>query len=210
VAALTATVLAFALVALSVLAPAAYADGDPASDVLATQRLFLSSDANVPVRQQLQLAAMLKQTVHEGYALRVAIVGSPSDLGSISALWRRPQTYARFLGSELQLVFHGTVLVVMPNGYGTDVTASGTRTASGEAELAVPGQHLGSAAIAAVEKLASSAGAPAAAPAVRAPTVTGHTPIMPWLVFGLGFLPLIFAWCLSLRRRPLRLRTRQH
>jgi hypothetical protein len=209
VAALAASVVAPALLAVSVLAPVAYADGDPASDVLATQGLFLSSDANVPVRQQLQLAAMLKQTVHEGYPLRVAIVGSPSDLGSISSLWRRPQTYARFLGSELKLVFHGTVLVVMPNGYGTDVTASGTRTASGEAELPLPGQHLGSAAIAAVEKLASSADAPVAAPAVRAPTVTGHTPILPWLVFVVGFLPLILAWGLSLRRQPLRLHTRR-
>jgi hypothetical protein len=61
----------------------------------------------------------------------------------VSALWRHPETYARFLGAELALVYRGTVMVVMPNGYGLDVTASGTRTASGNAELPLPGKQLG-------------------------------------------------------------------
>jgi hypothetical protein len=48
----------------------------------------------------------------------VALIASPSDLGSVTALWRRPQSYADCLGQELSLVYGGPVLVVMPDGYG--------------------------------------------------------------------------------------------
>jgi hypothetical protein len=199
-------VVLLALAVVAAAAPRARADGDPASDVLAVQKLFLPTDANIPVRQQLQLSALVNESARKGYPLRVAIVGSQSDLGSVTALWRRPETYARFLGRELALVYHGTVLVVMPNGYGADVTAPGTRTASGKTELPLPGQHLGSAAIVAVERFAASAGASVTAPDVRAQSVSHSADPLPWLVFGLGFAPLSLAWALSLRRRPLRTR----
>jgi len=193
---------------LAAVAPAARADGDPASDVLAVQKLFLPSDANVPFRQQQELNALLHQAARKHYPLRVAIITSPSDLGSVSALWRQPQNYARFLGSELALVFHGTVLVVMPNGYGTDVTAPGTRIASGETELPLPGNQPGSAAVAAVERLASSAGTPISPPDLSRPTAARSATTPAWLAFGLGFLPLAAAWAFSLRRRPVRLHLR--
>lgn len=208
-----ATSVALTLLAVAVLAaaaPRAYADGDPASDVLAVQKLFLPTDAHIPVRQQLQLSALLRESTQKGYPLRVAIVGSQSDLGSVTTLWRRPETYARFLGSELALVYHGTVLVVMPNGYGADVTAPGTRTASGDTQLPLPGQNLGDAAITAVEKFARAAGAPLIRPTAPRETVPRKSDVLPWLVVGLGFLPLILAWGLSLTRRPLTLRVRQH
>lgn len=191
-------------------AASAAADGDPASDVLAVQKLFLPADANIPVTQQLQLSALLRDSASKGYPLRVAIVGTESDLGSVTALWRQPETYARFLAKELALVFHGTVLVVMPNGYGTALTAPRTRHASGETRLPLPGRHLGSAAITAVGRLAASAGTPVAVPEVHPPTVAQTTDALPWLVFGLGFVPLALAWGLSLRRQPLTLRMRQH
>jgi hypothetical protein len=193
----------FVLVALAGAAARAYADGDPASDVLAVQNLFLPVDAGIPAGDRLELTDLLDQSARRGYPLRVAIVGSPSDLGSVTALWRRPETYARFLGSELALVYHGTVLVVMPNGYGSDVTAAGTRTASGETRLPLPARHLGSAAIAAVERFATSARTPLTPPTARPQAVPRETDVLPWLVFGLGFPPLILAWGLSLKRRPL-------
>jgi hypothetical protein len=191
-------------------AASASADGDPASDVLAVQKLFLPADARIPVSQQLQLSALLSDSARKGYPLRVAIVGTESDLGSVTALWRQPETYARFLGKELALVFHGTVLVVMPNGYGAALTTPRTRHASGEAQLPVPGRQLGSAAIAAVERLAASAGKPVAARQVHPHTVAQTTDALPWLVFGLGFVPLALAWGMSLKRQPLTVRTRQH
>jgi hypothetical protein len=194
-----------ALLVLAMAVPRAYADGDPASDVLASQRLFLPTDADVPASEQL----LLKESAHEGYPLRVAIVGSASDLGSVTQLWRRPETYAHFLGAELALIYHGTVLVVMPNGYGSDVTASGVRTASGETQLPLPDKHFGVAAIAAVERFAKGAHTPLTARAVHTSVTPRPTGPLPWLVFGLGLLPLIGAWGLSLRRQPLTLRSRR-
>lgn len=200
-----------ALTALAGAAASAHADGDPASDVLAVQKLFLPSDANVPARDQLELAGLLNQSARRGYPLRVAIVASANDLGSVTALWRQPENYARFLGSELGLMYHGTLLVVMPNGYGVDVTARGARTASGVVKLRVPGQHLGTAAITAVERFARAAGTPLTQTAgLRTKESSPGSDMLPWLVFGLGFVPLIAAWGLSLRRQPLTLRARQH
>jgi hypothetical protein len=45
---------------------------------------------------------------------------SRSDLGSVTELWRQPQSYARFLDQELSLslVYHGPLLVAMPGGFG--------------------------------------------------------------------------------------------
>jgi hypothetical protein len=197
------TIATAALLLLAVAVPRAHADGDPASDVLASQRLFLPADADVPIRQQLQLSALLNQSAQKGYPLRVAIIGSASDLGSVTQLWRRPKTYAHFLGGELALIYHGTVLVVMPNGYGADVTASGSRTATGETQLPLPGKHLGAAAISAVERFAEGAATPLTPPAMHTHSYERPTSALPWLVLGLGFVPVLAAWRASLKRRPL-------
>ncbi|MBV8430338.1 MAG: hypothetical protein JO244_04200, partial [Solirubrobacterales bacterium] len=99
-------------------APAALADGDPASDVLATQTLFLPQDAQVPLAEQAQLARLLQEAARSGYQIRLALIASPSDLGSITELWRQPATYASFLGQELSLTYRGLLVVIMPNGFG--------------------------------------------------------------------------------------------
>jgi hypothetical protein len=112
-----------ALAAAAWTAPAARADGDPASDVLAVQSIFLPKDANIPLTEQAQLANLVQEADRRGFALRVAIIASTTDLGSVTALWRQPESYARFLGQELALVDRGTLLVVMPNGYGTQALA---------------------------------------------------------------------------------------
>ena len=46
------------------------------------------------------------------------MIASQSDLGSVTALWRQPELYARFLDQELSLAYRGPVLIVMPNGVG--------------------------------------------------------------------------------------------
>ena len=94
------------------------ADGDPASDVLANQALFLPAEAGIPVREQLRLAALLNVASHAGLPIRVAIISSPSDLGAVSGLWDRPRDYARFLGIELSLFGQDRLLAVMPDGVG--------------------------------------------------------------------------------------------
>jgi cytochrome c biogenesis protein CcmG/thiol:disulfide interchange protein DsbE len=116
------------------LASLARADGDPGSDVLVYQPLFVGSAAGLSVNQQIQLADVLKAAARRGSPIRVAIISSRSDLGSVTALWRKPQAYARFLGYELSLAYKQRLLVVMPNGFGFNWP--GHSTASEYRELA--------------------------------------------------------------------------
>ena len=104
--------------ALGFLSPAARADGDPGSDVLVYQNLFVAADANVSVQQQIQLGNLLTEAGKSGFPVRVAVVSQPDDLGAVTALWRKPTAYASFLGTELSLAYAQRLLVVMPNGFG--------------------------------------------------------------------------------------------
>ncbi len=175
----------------------ARADGDPASDVLATQTLYLPQDAGVPAARQAQLGALLSDAARAGYRIRVAVVASPADLGSVTALWRQPQNYARFLGQELGLVYRGPLLVVMPDGYGL-YHAAATRLAPPAAA------QLGTAAIGAVERLAAAGGHDVALPPARAASAAEASSAIPWLVFAIGIALIALAWAGSLRARPLR------
>jgi protein SCO1 len=96
----------------------AHADGDPASDVLVSQSVFLPYDANLSAGQQSGLSALLEAAQKAGFPIRVAMVPSEYDLGSVGVLWDKPATYARFLGIELSLTYDQRLLVVMPNGFG--------------------------------------------------------------------------------------------
>ena len=149
-------------------------DGDPASDVLATQALFLPQDAGATPAERAQLTALLQTAARRGYPIRVALVASSADLGSVTALWRQPQAYARFLGQELAFVHKGPLLVVMPNGLG--LTQLG-RPLPGQAALAAPGagQGLADAAITAVRRLAAAAGHPLPVSSVQAPRAGGSS-----------------------------------
>src|ERR1700733_6210373 len=71
----------------------ARADGDPASDVLVSQTVFLPSDARVSAQQQAQLVGLLQASTQAGFPVRVAVISSDYDLGSVTALWRKPRAY---------------------------------------------------------------------------------------------------------------------
>jgi hypothetical protein len=107
-------VLATALVA----APLARADGDPASDYLLTQRVFVPFDGKVSPARAAQLQQIVLAAKRRGYEIRVALIVTRYDLGAVPSLWRKPHTYARFLSQELFFVYKNRLLVVMPNGYG--------------------------------------------------------------------------------------------
>lgn len=186
------------------LATQALADGDPASDVLTTQTLFIPQDAGIPARQQVQLADLETKAQRSGYRIRVAVIASPSDLGSVTALWRQPQTYANFLGEELSLVYRGALLVVMPNGYGLYGVGGVPMTPSALDGLSLPGTAFGTAAIAAIRRLAAASGHDLPLPAGATPTRAGSTTIIPWIVFALGAMLIALAWTASIRARPLR------
>ncbi len=96
----------------------AAADGDPGSDVLLDQNLFYGADAGVTVKQELGLDRLLNATSSAGAPVRVALISHPDDLGTVTALWGKPQTYADYLGYELSLAYTGRLLIVMPSGVG--------------------------------------------------------------------------------------------
>jgi hypothetical protein len=96
----------------------ARADGDPASDYLIGRTIFLPYDAKVPVSAAQDLTAAVRSANAHHFQVRVALIGSDYDLGSVTALWRKPRTYAHFLGIELSSFYKGRLLVVMPNGIG--------------------------------------------------------------------------------------------
>jgi hypothetical protein len=192
------------LLAAFALAPGlAWADGDPASDVLATQPLFLPQDGGLTVRQEAELGALVTAARTDGYPLRVALIASPTDLGSVTELWRQPENYAHFLGQELSLVYRGTLLVVMPDGfglYGRGASAGGAALAG----LAVAPGGLGARAITAVQHLAAAAGHPLQVSVGLPQRSSGSTDYTALIVLAVGALLILAAWTLSLRARPLR------
>jgi len=111
-------ILALVLLAAAVAAPAARADGDPASDFLLQEQVFYPYYSNTPKAGVAQLKKTVADANKRGYTIRVAVITSPYDLGSLSALWHKPKAYANFLALELAFVYPGRLLVVTPNGYG--------------------------------------------------------------------------------------------
>ena len=109
--------LALVLAACAV-APLAHADGDPASDYLYTQQVFVPLDIKASRQALGDLQRTVAGATKAGFPIRVAVIGSAYDLGAVPALWRKPRTYARFLGAELAFVYKGRLLIVMPNGFG--------------------------------------------------------------------------------------------
>ncbi len=186
------------------------ADGDPASDVLATQALFLPEDAGVPPPQQGQLAELLRTAAGAGYPIRAALIASRSDLGSVTELWREPQTYASFLDQELSLVYRGPLLVVMPNGFG--LSGVGSSAASALAGVRVPPGPggVGAAALTAVQRLSTAAGHPLPVPPLAAtPAARGSSNVVALLALAIGAALIALAWTASLRARPPRLGRRR-
>ena len=149
-AAVAATCLAATLVA-----PPARADGDPASDVLPFDDVYLPlQPVSAPLAQQLKdtVAAANKS----GFTIKVALIATPTDLGSVPVLFGMPGQYAKFLGAELLALYKERLLIVMPAGFGLYLGGAST-----DAELAsLSGIKIGAgsdglalAAIAAVKRL---------------------------------------------------------
>jgi hypothetical protein len=106
------------MLAACMFAAGARADGDPASDYLLGQRIFFPFDAKIPREKQQELSSVVDAANRGGLKIRVALIWSSYDLGAITALWKKPRTYARFLGEELQYVYKQRLLIVMPSGFG--------------------------------------------------------------------------------------------
>jgi hypothetical protein len=177
---LLAVVAAGAVAVAAGLTTTARADGDPASDVLYFQDVFLPYTA-----PSADLAAELKAAVtasnKAGIRLKVAVVGTEQDLGSVPSLFNQQSLYARFLGIELRTFYSHRLLVVMPAGFGiynNGLSVTKETEALGELKIDSPDSDgLTKAAIDAVAKLRDAVGQTASkdvtAPAVKALAATG-------------------------------------
>jgi hypothetical protein len=150
------------LAALAVAPVPARADGDPASDVLLGQNVFYPYQPPVAADLQKALDAETAVAARVHFPIKVALIASPVDLGVITQLFGKPQQYARFLDQEISYQTRQPLLVVMRDGYGTQglpaPAAALVRTlpkpASGRSE------DLARAALAAVPRIARTAGHP--------------------------------------------------
>lgn len=194
--------VAAALIVACTLAGSARADGDPASDYLLATKVFLPFDMKVSKEKQRELIAFVEATNRAGYAIRVAVIGSSYDMGSVVSLWRKPRTYARFLAAELQFIYAKRLLIVMPNGFGVSWRGHPVEREYAVLSKIPIGQSptgLVDAAQAAVSKLAAAAGVEVAAPATG-PGGTGHRRA---LIVAAAIAALVLAVLvrLALRRR---------
>jgi hypothetical protein len=110
--------LLVAVALFCVLGGTARADGDPASDYLLGTQVFIPFDVKVPKASAQELTSLVHDANTSGYTIRVAVIGSAYDMGSVTSLWRKPKPYAKFLGTELMFVYKNRLLIVMPNGFG--------------------------------------------------------------------------------------------
>ena len=110
--------LLVAAAAALVAVPAAFANGDPASDVLLTQKVFVGPEVPVSKGKLDALQKTVDTANAKGYPIRVAVIAFTGDLGTAVSLWRQPQSYSRFLGSELAFVYRNRLLIAMPSGFG--------------------------------------------------------------------------------------------
>jgi hypothetical protein len=161
--------VAILVAAMSLLAwaPAhAFADGDPASDVLLGENVFYPYQPAVSQQIQKALNAQTAAAKRSGFPIKVALIASPVDLGVIPGLFGKPQKYAAFLDQEISFRGKQPLLVVMKTGYGvqglnakaTALAASLAKPASGNSS------DLAAAARTAVTRLADASGHPISSP----------------------------------------------
>lgn len=181
-----------AAIACLLVVPVARADGDPASDYLLGNLTFVPQDANVPNGDAKQLRTVLADAKARGYEIRVALIATTYDMGSVGSLFRKPRLYARFLGQELYFVYKGRLLVVMPNGYavsrGGKLVPPAQRIVGALPAPGTDGPALATGATAAVRKLAAASGITVPLPRV-APTASSGTDV--WLLIGIAGLVVV-------------------
>jgi hypothetical protein len=154
---------AFLAAVLVLCTPApARANGDPASDYLLVQSVFLPFNAKVDPDVTANLSDTIREADNAGFRIKVAVIGSRYDLGTAFSLYNKAQKYAEFLGLELSFQYRDRLLVVMPNGFGYSIDGRaeerGVRTVKG---LPGPGKNTTKqvqAATEAVRKLAAASG----------------------------------------------------
>jgi GNAT superfamily N-acetyltransferase len=156
------------LVGGSVRAGTAAADADPASDVLLVQNAFLPYEPTTPPVLAKALNQALTEIHSTGLQLKVAIIGSPVDLGGIPDLFGQVSRYAAFLETEISYRGPQPLLVVMPDGLSLQAAGSASALTGLAVDAHQQSAGLARTAVLAVERIAAARGHPIAAPALGA------------------------------------------
>ena len=141
-------------------APRAGADADPASDILLGAPAFYPYQPAVSASLQSQLEQKLALLKAKGLNLKVAIIGSPVDLGALPTMFGKPQTYANFLAQEISFNGPQALLVVMPAGFGLAHAGPPSALSGLKVDSAQQSNGLASSAILAVQRIARANGKP--------------------------------------------------
>jgi hypothetical protein len=104
-----------AAIVLGAAVPPAWADGDPASDVLLAQDVYYTYAPPVSARLTKELNALLARARAAGYPMKVALIESVGDLGAYPRLFGDAKDYADLLASEISFNVSPHLLVVMPS-----------------------------------------------------------------------------------------------
>ena len=164
------------VILLAGLVAVAFADIDPASDVLPLQNVFLPYKPKVCTELSTALRKVTADGKKAGYPVKVAVIGSKSDLGGAAYLFGKPQDYAQFLAQELVTyspdfgTTYGSqpLLIAMPSGWG--IVNGGRNAVKTLKQVSIPAgagpNELTRASLGAIPKLARADGHPVAAPKV--------------------------------------------
>jgi hypothetical protein len=189
----------------------AIANGDPASDVLLQRDVFLPYQPQVCPQVKHALESATSKSSAAGYPIKVAVIGSPYDLGTEPSFFGHPPEYAAFLGKELRAfsphlkrkLTDVPLLVVMPKGLALwKVDARLNKVVQ---QIAVSSNAdsnaLARAAVKAVPKIATAAGHPTGPIQIRSGCSSKGNAIGTILPFGVPILLLVLVGLLLRLRR---------
>jgi hypothetical protein len=189
----------------------AIANGDPASDVLLQQDVFLPYQPQVCPQVKDALESATSKSSAAGYPIKVAVIGSPYDLGTEPSFFGHAPEYAAFLGKELRAfsphlkrkLTDVPLLVVMPQGLA--LWEVDPRLNKIVQQIAVSSNAdtnaLARSAVKAVPKIATAAGHPTGPIEIRSGCSSKGNAIGTILPFGVPILLLVFVGLLLRFRR---------
>ena len=185
-------------------AAGARADADPASDMLYTGDVFLPYEPVSPAAAA-ELRDAVRASRANGKAIKVAVIATKGDLGGVPTLFGNPLYYARFLGAELQFLYSGKLLVVMPQG--AALSQRGKLIADRSVQDAKVGQGTdGLVRTAAVLVRDLAGGEQGSIQTVVSSSADGGLPAWIWVVVGVAAAAALgaigFVLARSRRRRP--------
>jgi hypothetical protein len=181
-----------ALGALALVPAAARADGDPASDILYNGRVFFPFETKISAQNQQDLQQVVDAAWKAGFPIKVAVISAAYDLGSVGALWEKPQLYSKFLGSELAFLYKGRLLIVMPNGFGLNNGTAAERKLLKRVPIGQGGNGMTASAAAAVRALAAASGHELPKPAHKTSNTTRDRIVIVVAVVLLALLIVLF------------------